>query len=67
MPPPLAGDNGAHIPNSNDEVSDALEEKVNIEVVLPVQKIIACAEEEEEGKSQLQGVDSVKPSYKILC
>lgn len=59
MPPPLARDNGPHVPNSNDEVGNGLEEKVHIEVVLPIQKIIACAEEEESRKSQLHGIDSV--------
>lgn len=65
IPPPilpLAGDYGAHVSNSNDEVSDGLEEEVDIEVVLPVQKIIARAEEEEGGESQLQGIDSVHNS-----
>lgn len=53
MPPLRAGDYGTKIPKSGDEKGNGLEEEVYEVVVLPMQKIIASTEEEENSETKL--------------
>lgn len=55
----LALDNGANVAKSCDQEGNRLEEEVYEVIVLPVDEIIASAEEEEHSKSQLQSMNSV--------
>lgn len=55
----LALDNGANVAKSCDQEGNCLEEEVYEVIVLPMDKIIASAEEEEHSKSQLQSMHSV--------
>lgn len=56
---PLRGDYGANIAKSCNEEANRLEEEVYEVVVLPVHKIIASTEEEENSKTKLQQMKSV--------
>lgn len=49
---------GANIANSTDEEGNCLEEEVDEVVVLPMNKIIAAANEKECWESQLQCIES---------
>lgn len=59
MLPLRAGDDGADVAKSSDEEGNGLEEEVDKVVVLPMDKVIASTEEEENSKSQLQCMHSV--------
>jgi len=57
--PLRAGDDGADVAESCDDEAKGLEEEVYKVVVLPVDKVIASTEEEENSKSQFQCMDSI--------
>ena len=57
---PLTGNNGANITKSADEEGDGLQKEIDKVVVLPMNKIIASAQEEENSKSQFQEMKSAK-------
>ena len=59
IPPLRAGDYGAKIPKSGDKKSNGLEEEVDEVAVLPIHKIIASTEEEENSKTKLPEMKSV--------